>query len=146
MLALGRKIVNGEEGDLSADEAGEETVEAVFAQTRDAEAVAEELLVDEGWRTLEVEPEIVEASASADNGTNGTGVALDIGAINDHAEVEEPEQSVLTWAELFAEGAAEAKRTAQAAAIGLTVAVRVGGQRRGGEGGRAGRRGPLTRC
>ena len=103
MLALGRKIANGEEGDLSADEAGEETVEAVFAQARDAEAVGEELLVDEGWRTLEVEPEIVEASASADNGTNGTGVALDIGATNDHAEVEEPEQSVLTWAELFAE-------------------------------------------
>ena len=99
MLALARKIVNGDEGDLSADEAGEETVEAVFAQARDAEAVGEELLVDEGWRTLEVEPEIVEA----DNGTNGTGVALDIGATNDHAKVEEPEQSVLTWAELFAE-------------------------------------------
>ena len=97
MLALARKIVSGEEGE-------EETVEAVFAQARDAEAAAEELLVDEGWRTLEVEPEIVEASASADNGTNGTGVALDIGAPNNHAEVEEAaEQSVLTWAELFAE-------------------------------------------
>ena len=56
-----------------------------------------------GGGLLRVEPEIVEASASADNGTNGTGVALDIGATNDHAEVEEPEQSVLTWAELFAE-------------------------------------------
>ena len=92
MLALARKIVNGEEED-------EETVEGAFAQARDAEDVAEELLVDEGWRTLEVEPEIVEA----DNGTNGTGVALDIGATNDHAEVDEPEQSVLSWAELFAE-------------------------------------------
>ena len=41
MMALARKIVNGEE-----DKA--ETVEAVFAQARDAEAVGEELLVDEG--------------------------------------------------------------------------------------------------
>ena len=102
MLALARKIVSGEEGDLSADEADEETVEAVFAQAGDAEAVAEDLLVDEGWRTLEVEPEMVEADVSADNGTNGTGVALDIGATNGHAEVDEPEQAVLTWAELFA--------------------------------------------
>ncbi len=107
MLALARKIVNGEEGDLSADEAGEETVEAAFAQARDAEAVGEELLVDEGWRTLEVEPEIVEA----DNGANGAGAAVEVVAANGHlpteemgeAEAEEPQQAVLTWAELFAE-------------------------------------------
>ncbi len=80
MLALPRKIVNGEEED-------EETVEAAFAQARDAEDVAEELLVDEGWRTLEVEPEIVEA----DNGTNGTGVALDIGG-QPTTTLDEPEQ------------------------------------------------------
>ena len=104
MLALARKIVNGDEGDLSADEVGEETVEAVFAQARDAEAVGEELLVDEAWRSLEVEPEIVEASASADNGTNGTVVSIDVRATDGHAEVEEAaEQSVLTWAERFAE-------------------------------------------
>ena len=107
MLALARKIVNGDEGDLSADEAGEETVEAVFAQARDAEAVGEELLVDEGWRTLEVEPEIVEA----DNGANGAGAAVEVVMANGHrpteemgeAEADEPEQAVLTWAELFAQ-------------------------------------------
>ncbi len=107
MLALARKIVNGDEGDLSADEAGEETVEAVFAQARDAEAVGEELLVDEGWRTLEVEPEIVEA----DNGANGAGAAVEVVMANGHrpteemgeAEADGPEQAVLTWAELFAQ-------------------------------------------
>ena len=53
MMALARKIVNGEKQDEA------ETVEAVFAQARDAEAVAEELLVDEGWKAVEVEPEVV---------------------------------------------------------------------------------------
>ena len=42
MLALARKIVNGEEDDA-------ESVEAVFTQARDAEASAEEYLVDDGW-------------------------------------------------------------------------------------------------
>ena len=100
MLALARKIGNGEEED-------EETVEAAFAQARDAEAVAEELLVDEGWRTFEVEPEIVEA----DNGANGAGAAVEVVMANGHlpaeepneAKADEPEQAVLTWAELFAE-------------------------------------------
>ena len=103
MLALARKIVNGEEGDLSADEAGEETVEAAFAQARDAEATGEELLVDEGWHT--VEPESVEVHR------NGTAPSVEVVMANGHlspkepngAEAEELEQAVLTWAELFAE-------------------------------------------
>ena len=52
MMALARKIVSGDE-----DEA--ETVEAVFAQARDAEATAEELLVDDGWKVVEIEPEAI---------------------------------------------------------------------------------------
>ena len=73
-------------------------MEAAFAQARGTEAVAEDLLVDEGRRTLEVELH-----------RNGTEVALDVGATNGHAEVEEPaEQSVLSWAELFAEEVAQA--------------------------------------
>ena len=79
----------------------------MFAQARDAEAVGEELLVDEGWRTLEVEPESVVLHR---NGTDGTGAALDVGATNGHAEVEEPEQAVLTWAELFAQEPAKPDR------------------------------------
>ena len=52
MMALARKIVSG-------DEEEDETVEEVFAQARDAEA-AEEFLVDDGWKVVEVEPEAVD--------------------------------------------------------------------------------------
>ena len=51
MMALARKIVSGEEED--------ETVEAVFAQARDAEAASEEFLVDDGWKVVEVEAETI---------------------------------------------------------------------------------------
>ncbi|MCY4529036.1 MAG: hypothetical protein OXD46_08440 [Chloroflexi bacterium] len=53
MMALARKIVSGEEEDEA------ETVEEVFAKTRNAEATAEELLVDGGWKLVEAEPEVV---------------------------------------------------------------------------------------
>ena len=56
MLALARKIVNGEE-----EEEGE-SVEDAFAQARNAEAVSEELLVDEEWHAVEVEAETVEGT------------------------------------------------------------------------------------
>ena len=46
MMALARKIVSGEEDDA-------ETVEQVFAQARNAEADAEELLVDDDWKAVE---------------------------------------------------------------------------------------------
>ena len=60
MMALARKIVSGDEEENEA-----ETVEEVFAQARNAEATAEELLVDDGWKVVEVEPETV--------GVNGNG-------------------------------------------------------------------------
>ena len=70
MLALARKIVNGDE-----DEA--ETVEAVFAAARDAETEAEEYLVDDGWGAPEAGPETVAVDGTAtgiepvlDNGRN----------------------------------------------------------------------------
>ena len=50
MMALARKIVSGEEEDEA------ETMEEVFAQARDAEATAEELLVDDGWKVVESLP------------------------------------------------------------------------------------------
>ena len=64
MMALARKIVSGEE-----DEA--ETVEAVFSQARDAEASAEEYLVDDGWKLVEVEPEDVAVNG---NGHHAGGI------------------------------------------------------------------------
>ena len=65
MMALARKVVSGDEED-----ADDETMEEVFAQARDAEATAEELLVDDGWKTVEIEPETIEVNG---NGTNGHG-------------------------------------------------------------------------
>ena len=64
MMALARKIVSGEEDDA-------ETVEEVFAQARDAEAAAEEFLVDDGWKVVEVEPEAVEVNG---NGHHADGI------------------------------------------------------------------------
>ena len=51
MLALARQIVSGEETDADG-----ESVEAVFAQARDAEAASEEFLVDDDWKVVEAEP------------------------------------------------------------------------------------------
>ena len=94
MLELARKIVNGEE-----EEEGE-SVEDAFAQARDAEAVSEELLVDEEWHAVEVEvkPETVEVHR------NGTGIVVETAAANGHADVvEETQQSMFSWAEFLAE-------------------------------------------
>ena len=104
MMALARKIVSGEEEDA-------ETVDDVFAAARAVEASAEELLVDEGWKTHEVELEV--------NGTNGNGVvtangnghaAKGIGPTvelvlgnGQHDDDSEPQRSLLSWAELMAE-------------------------------------------
>ena len=118
MMALARRIVGGE-----AEEA--ETVEAVFAAARDAEATAEELLVDEGWKLVEVETEAVEVNG---NGTNGHHDAIDPtvelvpandhhangnghapvrvngnGANGHHDEADEPQQSLFSWAEFMTE-------------------------------------------
>ena len=92
MLALARKIVNGEE-----EEEGE-SVEDAFAQARDAEAVSEELLVDEEWHAVEVEPETVEVHR------NGTGAPVEIGAANGHdGDGAGEQQSMFSWAEFLAE-------------------------------------------
>ena len=81
MLALARQIVSGEETDADG-----ESVEAVFAQARDAEAASEEFLVDDDWKVVEAEPEAVEV--------NGNG---------HHEEAPEPQQSLFSWAEFMAE-------------------------------------------
>ena len=68
MMALARKIVSGDENEA-------ETVQEVFAQARDAEATAEELLVDDGWKVVEVGPEAVAVNGNGShangNGSNG---------------------------------------------------------------------------
>ena len=68
MVALARKIVSGD------DEEEDETVEAVFAQARDAESEAsEEFLVDDGWKVVEVEPEAVSVNGNGNGHHDGNG-------------------------------------------------------------------------
>ena len=117
MMALARKIVSGEEGEA-------ETVEEVFAQARDAEATAEEYLVDDGWKLVEVEPETppvngngkhtnghhddgigptVELLLSSDHKVNGNGPVPTPVNGHHHDEAPEPQQSLFSWAEFMAE-------------------------------------------
>ena len=113
MMALARKIVSGDE-----EEDETETVEEVFAQARDAEATAEEYLVDDDWKVVEVEPEAVNGHHADGIGstvelvlgngrhTNGNGhEAIPAnGNGNGHSDEDpEPQQSLFSWAEFMAE-------------------------------------------
>ena len=108
MLALARRIVSGDEEDET------ETVEAVFAKARDAEAAGEEYLVDDGWKLAEVEPEAIAVNGNgrheaigADGRARprqrpprqpGTGTVI-------RDETPAPQQSLYSWAEFMAEPA-----------------------------------------
>ena len=101
MMALARKIVSGEEEE-------DETVEEVFAQARNAESEAEELLVDDGWKVVEVEPEAVAVNGNGANGnghhTEAIGPTVELVVDNDHHdEAPEPQQTLFSWAEFMAE-------------------------------------------
>ena len=119
MMALARKIVSG-------DEEEDETVEAVFAQARDAEAASEEFLVDDGWKVVEVEPEAVEVNGDGhhadgigptvelvlDTGhhANGNGhAAVEVNGNGHSDEVPEPQQTLFSWAEFMAEEPVKSK-------------------------------------
>ena len=116
-------------------------MEEVFAQARDAEASAEECLVDDGWKPVQVEPEAV---AGNGNGHHADGIGptvelvLDTGHHangNGHAAVEvngngngphdeapEPQQTLFSWAEFMAEEPVKPKgrsRKAQPASTSL---------------------------
>ena len=114
MMALARKIVSG-------DEEEDETVEAVFAQARDAEAASGGV---PGGRRLgkvvEVEPEAAPANGNGhhadgigptvelvlDTGhhANGNGhAAVEVNGDGHSDEVPEPQQSLFSWAEFMAE-------------------------------------------
>ena len=109
MLALARRIVSGEEDT--------ESVEAVFAQARDAEAASEEYLVDDGWKLAEVEPEPAGANgngrhANGNGHANGVGIGPTVRPVPDNAHYtngnghhdEVPEQrSPFSWADFLAE-------------------------------------------
>ena len=126
MMALARKIVSGEEEDGEA-----ETVEEVFAQARNAEATAEELLVDDGWkidgdregdhrgqwqrsprqwqRTSRCYRHRADGGAGSDQrpqgqpGTVNAAVTVNGNGNGHHDEAAEPQQSLFSWAEFMAE-------------------------------------------
>ena len=122
IMALARKIVSGDEEDET------ETVETVFSQARDAEAAAEELLVDDGWKIAGMEPETIAVNGNGHhaNGNGhddlfGIGPTVELVPVNGHAptdgngnghhdEVEEPQQSLFSWAEFMAEEPVRPKR------------------------------------
>ena len=113
MLALARQIVSGDETDADG-----ESLEAVFAQARDAEASAEEFLVDGDWKVVEVEPEAVAVNGNGHH-SNGNGhgdgiegtVELVLGnghhsngnGNGHHEEPAEGQQSLFSWAEFLTE-------------------------------------------
>ena len=129
MMALARKLVlDHDRGIVSGDEDAE-TVEDVLARARDAEATAEELLVDEGWKSVEVEPETAGVNGNGGNGNshydtfeigptvelvvgggrkaNGNGHAPVQGNSNGtnghHEEGDEPQRTLFSWAEFMDE-------------------------------------------
>ena len=113
MMALARKIVSGDEEDEA------ETMEEVFAQARNAESEAEELLVDDGWKPVEIGPEAgaVNGNGKHANGNghhpDGIGPTVELVPVNGrhangngnghHDEAPEPQQSLFSWAEFMAE-------------------------------------------
>ncbi len=117
MMALAGKIVSGYEDEV-------ESVEEVFARARDAEATAEEYLVDDGWKVVEVESEIIAVSRNGHaptpvngnrtNGHNAAGIGPTVELVlgnrhhangngnGHHDEAPEPQQSLFSWAEFMA--------------------------------------------
>ena len=94
MLALARRIVSGEE------DAG--SVEAAFAQARDAEASAEEYLVDDEWNAVEVELDTVEVNGNGHRDAIEPKVEV-VPGNGHHEEAGESQRTLFSWAEFMAE-------------------------------------------
>ena len=119
MMALARKIVSGDE------EEDAETMEEVFAQARNAESEAEELLVDDGWKVVEVEAETIAVNGNGNGHHDLFGPTVELVPVKGHAngngngnapapvnwdgsnghhdETPEPQQTLFSWAEFVAE-------------------------------------------
>ena len=109
MMALAFQIVGGEEEDTA------ETMEEVFAAVRDAGGPAEELLVDEHWKLVEIEPQAVEVNGNSHHsyGHDTIGPTVELVLDNGHHangngnghHDEDPElrQSLFSLAEFMAE-------------------------------------------
>ena len=129
MMALARRIVSGDEEDQA------ETMEEVFAQARNAESEAEELLVDDGWKVVEIEPETIAVNGNGHHANGGDAIGIgptvELAPVNGHAngnghapvpvngnganghrddEALEPQQSLFSWAEFMSEEPVKPKR------------------------------------
>ena len=137
MMALARRVVSGDEEDEA------ETVEEVFAQARDAEAAGEELLVDDGWKPVEIEPETIAVNGNGHHANSLPrtgyvdndlfGPTVEVAPVDGHTpangngngrhddgEDDGPQQSLFSWAEFMAEEPVKPKgRKAQAPSLSL---------------------------
>ena len=127
MMALARRIVSGDEEDEN------ETMEEVFAQARNAESEAEELLVDDGWKVVEIEPETISVNGNGHHANGGDAIGIGptvelvpvnghtngngnghapapVNANGHHDEEPEAQQSLFSWAEFMAEEPVKPKR------------------------------------
>ena len=110
----------------------------MFAQARNAEATAEELLVDDGWKLVEIEPETIAVNGNGNgNGhhddlfgptvelvpANGRHANGNGNGTNGHHEDEDPEpqQSLFSWAEFMAEEPAKPKRNGKPQPASLSM-------------------------
>ena len=100
MLALARKLVNGNEDDAA------DTVEAAFRQARASETESEEFLVDDGWQTTEVESPII-VEIHADTAEKDSDVA------GDEADIAKSAQTLFTWSEFMTEATPKSKGRAR---------------------------------
>ena len=117
MMALARKIVSSGEEEEEA-----ETMEEVFAQARNAESEAEELLVDDGWKVVEVEPETVEVNGNGKHANGNGHAAVEVNGNGHSDEAPEPQQTLFSWAEFMAEEPVKPKghsRKAQPATLSM---------------------------
>ena len=124
MLALARKLVNGDEDDAA------DTVEAAFTRARAAETESESYLVDDGWKAAEVDSEATEVNGTGNgHGSDISGPTVEIATVNGHHadgnghapaavsrngrhedDETEPQQSLFSWAEFLAEEPTTSKR------------------------------------
>ena len=117
MLALARKLVNGNDEDAA------DTVEAAFAKARASEFKSEEYLVDDGWQAAEVEKTgIVEVHADADGEDSAmVGTDKDSSVAVGETDNAELPRTLFSWAEFMAEPTAKPKARAQNAHPSLSL-------------------------
>ena len=122
MMALARKLVLDQDQEIASggEEDEAETMEEVFAKARNAESEAEELLVDDGWKVVEVEPETIAVNGNGHHDPFDIGPTVELAPVNGHAngngnghhedEAPEAQQSLFSWAEFMAEEPVKPKR------------------------------------